>query len=268
MVKLILILIFTFFSNFFANASERVIVQSTTSTKNSGLYNFILPLVKKQLGININVVAVGTGAAIKNIRNCDGDVLLVHSKQREIKLLKDGFTIKRHDLMYNDFVLIGPSSDPAAINKVNSIVKGFKIIARKKKLFASRGDDSGTHFKEKLIWKKSGINPKKFSGQWYRETGSGMGGTINIAIGMGGYTLTDRATWIKFGNKLDFKIHIEKDKFLFNQYGVMLINKLKCPKVNKKLGKKFVNWLISEKGQNAINSFKVKGQQLFFGNAK
>ncbi len=147
-------------------------------------------------------------------------------------------------------------------------MKGFKIISKNKILFASRGDDSGTHNKEKMIWKLSGLNPLAYSGKWYLETGSGMGGTINVAIGKGGYTLTDRATWIKFGNKQDFIIHIENDKLLVNQYGLMLINKLKCPKVNKSLGALFVNWMISEKGQKAINSYKIKGKQLFFANAK
>lgn len=268
MIYFLKIIIIICYYNYSANANDQIIIQSTTSTKNSGLYNYILPMIKKELGFNVRVVAVGTGAAIKNVRNCDGDVLLVHSKKREKKIVTDGFAYKRHDLMYNDFVLIGPSIDPAGVNKLKSIVDSFKIISRKKILFVSRGDESGTHNKEQTIWRQSGINPKEYSGKWYLETGSGMGGTINIAIGKGGYTLTDRATWIKFGNKQDFKIHIQNDKLLINQYGIMLINKLKCPRVRETLGSLFVNWMISKKGQKAINSYKINGKQLFFANAK
>ena len=169
--------------------------------------------------------------------------------------------------MYNDFVLIGPSLDPAKVKLQNNVVEAFQAIAKKQILFASRGDNSGTHSKEKIIWKKAGIIAKAYSGKWYRETGSGMGATINVAIGMGGYTLSDRATWIKFSNKKDFTVLFQGDKILFNQYGVMLINKLKCPTVKSKLGQKFIDWLISSRGQKSINLYKVKGKQLFFGNA-
>ena len=170
--------------------------------------------------------------------------------------------------MYNDFVLIGPELDKANFKNNNNIVEAFKKIESKQLLFASRGDNSGTHSKEKLIWEKAKIKPQKFSGQWYRETGSGMGATINVAIGMGGYTLSDRATWIKFGNKNNYKILFQGDKLLFNQYGVMLINKIKCPMVKSKLGQEFINWLISKRGQKIINSYKVNGKQLFIGNSE
>ena len=252
----------------FAHADDSILIQSTTSTKNSGFYDYILPIIKKDIGIKANVVAVGTGAAIKNAMNCDGDILLVHSKKREIEFVNQGFSLKRYDLMYNDFVLIGPESDKVNLKKTNNIVEAFKKIESNRALFASRGDHSGTHSKEKLIWEKAKIKPKKFSGKWYRETGSGMGPTINVAIGMGGYTLSDRATWIKFGNKNNYKIVFQGDKLLFNQYGVMLINKIKCPMVKSQLGQKFINWLVSKKGQKFINSYRVNGKQLFTGNSE
>ena len=264
--KIFVLLIFCYLNNV-AHSGDAIIVQSTTSTKNSGFYDFISSKLKKDTGITIHVVAVGTGAAIKNAMNCDGDVLLVHSPEREIEFVNKGFSKKRYKLMYNDFVLIGPSLDPAKVKLQNNVVEAFQAIAKKQILFASRGDNSGTHSKEKIIWKKAGIIAKTYSGKWYRETGSGMGATINVAIGMGGYTLSDRATWIKFSNKKDFKVLFQGDKMLFNQYGVMLINKLKCPTVKSKLGQKFIDWLISSRGQKSINSYKVKGKQLFFGNA-
>ena len=252
----------------FALADDTILIQSTTSTKNSGFYDYILPIIKKDIGIKANVVAVGTGAAIKNSMNCDGDILLVHSKKREIEFVNLGFSLKRYNLMYNDFVLIGPESDKENLKKKRNIVEVFKKIESKHLLFASRGDNSGTHSKEKLIWEKAEIKPQKFSGLWYRETGSGMGPTINVAIGMGGYTLSDRATWIKFGNKSNYKILFEGDKLLFNQYGIMLINKIKCPMVKSELGQKFINWLLSKRGQKFINSYTVNGKQLFIGNSE
>ena len=267
-MKITMLILFIFCClNNLAHSKDSIIVQSTTSTKNSGFYDFILPKLKKDTGINIHVVAVGTGAAIKNAMNCDGDVLLVHSPKREIKFVNDGFSKKRNKIMYNDFVLVGPSIDPAEVTEQKNVIGAFKEIAKNKILFASRGDNSGTHSKEKIIWEKSGIVSQLYSGKWYRETGSGMGTTINVAIGMGGYTLADRATWIKFANKRDFKVLFQGDKILFNQYAVMLISKSKCPTVKSETGKKFVDWLISNRGQKTINSYKVKGKQLFFGNA-
>ncbi|MCB1510768.1 MAG: substrate-binding domain-containing protein [Hyphomicrobiaceae bacterium] len=250
-----------------AAADNSIIVQSTTSTKNSGLYEHILPQFKKETGITVHVVAVGTGQAIKNARNCDGDVLLVHAKAAENKFVASGYGVKRFDLMYNDFVIVGPPSDPAKVAGSHNAGDALKKIAAAKALFASRGDDSGTHKKEKALWKLAGIDQKAGSGKWYRETGSGMGATLNAGVGMGAYVLTDRATWIAFKNKGDFKIAVEGDKTLFNQYGVILVNQAKCPKVKSALGQKFIDWLLSAKGQTAIRAYKRHGQQLFFPNA-
>jgi len=245
-----------------------ILVQSTTSTQNSGLYGYLLPLFKADSGITVNVVAVGTGQAIKNAENCDADVLLVHAKPAEEKFVADGHGVKRFDLMYNDFVIVGPASDPAGIAGGKDAAAALKTIAAKKALFASRGDDSGTHKAEKALWKAAGVDPTSGSGGWYRETGSGMGATLNAGVGMGAYVLTDRATWISFKNKGDFKIAVEGDEALFNQYGVILVNKDKCTAVKADLGQQFIDWLLSPKGQDAIGGFQVDGQQLFFPNAK
>ncbi len=250
-----------------AMADKSIIVQSTTSTANSGLYDYLLPEFKKKSGITVNVVAVGTGQAIKNAKNCDGDVLLVHAKSAEEKFVGEGFGVKRFDLMYNDFVIVGPPSDPAGIAETSDVKAALKAIADKGATFASRGDDSGTHKKEKKLWKAAGVDPSKGSGKWYRETGSGMGATLNAGVGMGAYVMTDRATWIAYKNKGDYKIAVEGDKEMFNQYGVILINKDKCPSVKSDLGQEFVDWLLSAEGQNAIRSYKRDGQQLFFPNA-
>jgi len=250
-----------------ALADSSILVQSTTSTKNSGLYDYILPMVKKDTGVNVNVVAVGTGAAIKNAMNCDGDVLLVHSRKREDKFVADGYAKRRYDVMYNDFVVIGPAADPAGVAGMTDVGEAFGKIAKTKSSFASRGDDSGTHGKEKSLWKAAGVDQKSGSGAWYRETGSGMGATLNAAVGMGAYSLSDRASWGAFANKGDFKIVVEGDKRLFNPYGVMLIDSAKCPSVKSKEGQAFINWLVSDRGQKAIASFKVNGKQLFFPSA-
>jgi tungstate transport system substrate-binding protein len=248
-------------------AAESIIVQSTTSTKNSGLYDYLLPLVEADTGVQVNVVAVGTGQAIKNAERCDGDVLLVHAKASEEKFVAAGYGVSRSDLMYNDFVVVGPADDPAGVTGSNSVSDSLEKIAAKQALFASRGDDSGTHKAELRLWKATSVNPADSSGSWYRETGSGMGATLNIAVGMGAYAMTDRATWTKFGNKSDFQIHVEGDDRLFNQYGVILVNPDKCPNVKSAAGQQFIDWLLSEKGQNAIASYKVAGNQLFFPNA-
>jgi tungstate transport system substrate-binding protein len=248
--------------------AESIIVQSTTSTKNSGLYDYILPIVQKETGLTVNVVAVGTGQAIKNAERCDGDVLLVHAKASEEKFVNDGFGVERFDLMYNDFVIVGPSSDPAKVNGMKDVTGALTKIANSKALFASRGDDSGTHKAELRLWKGANIDPKGASGQWYRETGSGMGATLNTSVGMGAYVMSDRASWANFGNKGDFKIHVEGDAKLFNQYGVILVNAAKCPSTKVQAGQTFVDWLISERGQNTIAAYKVNGDQLFYPNAK
>jgi tungstate transport system substrate-binding protein len=249
-------------------ADKFIVVQSTTSTQNSGLFDAILPKFTAKTGIEVRVVAVGTGQALKNARNGDGDVLLVHAKPAEEKFIADGFGVKRFDVMYNDFVIVGPENDPAGVNGMKVANDSLQKIAAAKAAFASRGDDSGTHKKEKALWKSVGVDPSKASGGWYRETGSGMGATLNTAVGMGAYALTDRATWIAFKNKGNFKIHVEGDKNLFNQYGVILVNPKKHPTVKTAEGQAFVDWLISPEGQAAIAAYKRNGQQLFFPNGQ
>ncbi|MGI9465355.1 MAG: substrate-binding domain-containing protein, partial [Aestuariivirgaceae bacterium] len=208
-----------------AVAEDRfIILQSTTSTANSGLLDHLLPQFKAATEIEVRVVAVGTGQALKNARNGDGDVLLVQAKPREEKFVTDGYGVKRHDVMYNDFVIVGPSSDPADVKGRYDVVAALKKIATAKAPFASRGDESGTHTKELGLWRDAGVDATAESGTWYRETGSGMGATLNVATGMGAYALTDRATWIAFANKGDLGIMVEGDKRLFNQYGVILVN--------------------------------------------
>jgi tungstate transport system substrate-binding protein len=251
-----------------AVADNTILVQSTTSTKNSGLYDHILPLVKQDTGVTVNIVAVGTGAAIKNAMNCDGDVLLVHSRKREDQFVTSGYSKKRYDVMYNDFIIVGPNDDPAGIAEMNDAVAALKKIAATKSKFASRGDDSGTHGKERSLWKGTGVNQDASSGSWYLETGSGMGATLNTAVGTKAYTLSDRSSWEVHANKSDFKIMVEGDKRLFNPYGVMLIDPIRCPSVNSNGGKAFIDWLISKKGQKAIARFKVAGKQMFFPNAQ
>jgi tungstate transport system substrate-binding protein len=250
-----------------AMADGSILVQSTTSTANSGLYDYLLPIFEGESGIKVNVVAVGTGQAIKNAENCDGDVLLVHAKAAEEKFVADGFGTGRTDLMYNDFVIVGPAADPAGVNGMDDVQVALTKIAETGALFASRGDDSGTHKAELALWKSTGVDPKSASGTWYRETGSGMGATLNTGIGMGAYVLTDRATWISFENKQDYGIVVEGDKDMFNQYGVIPVNPAKCPSVNAEGAKTFADWLVSDKGQEAIAGYKVDGQQLFFPNA-
>ena len=247
---------------------QSIIVQSTTSTKNSGLYDHLLPKFKADTGITAHVVAVGTGQAIRNARNCDGDVLVVHARSAEEKFIAAGFGVKRFDLMYNDFVIVGPKSDPAGIAAdTTTATAALARIAQARALFASRGDDSGTHKKEQALWRAAGIDLTEASGKWYRETGSGMGATLNTGVGMGAYVLTDRATWITFRNKADFKVLLEGDKTLFNQYGIILVNPARCPSAKAGLGQKFIDWLLSAKGQAAIGAYRRDGRQLFFPNA-
>lgn len=244
-----------------------IIVQSTTSTQDSELFDHLLPLFTKKTGIEVRVVAVGTGQALKNGQNGDGDVVLVHSKPDEEKFVAEGWGVKRQDVMYNDFIIVGPASDPAKIGGLKDAVQAFKQIAETKSLFASRADDSGTHKAELKLWKDAGIDVKQASGTWYLETGSGMGATLNTAVGKGAYALADRGTWLSFGNKKDFKLLVEGDPKLVNQYGVMLVNPAKHPSVKTKQGQAFIDWLLSLEGQAAIASYKINGQQLFFPNA-
>ena len=251
----------------FAAEDDFIIVQSTTSTQNSGLFDHILPKFREKTGIDVRVVAVGTGQALKNGRNGDGDVVLVHSKPDEEKFVAEGWGVKRHDVMYNDFVIVGPASDPARIAGLTHADQALGKIAAAKAPFASRGDNSGTHKAELRLWQKTGIDPTHASGEWYLETGSGMGATLNTAVGKHAYTLTDRGTWLSFANKYDFKVLVERDPALFNQYGVILVNPKKHPRVKAEKGQAFVDWLTSAEGQKAIASYKIDGQQLFFPNA-
>ena len=251
-----------------AHADESfIVVQSTTSTQNSGLLDTILPQFESESGISVRVVAVGTGQAIRNALNGDGDVLLVHAKEAEETFVDQGWGVKRFDVMYNDFVLVGPASDPAGVAGSEDIVEALTIIADRQVPFASRGDDSGTHKAELRLWTAADIDAQSDSGTWYRETGSGMGATLNVATGMGAYVLTDRATWIAFGNKGNYQIAVEGDDRLFNQYGVILVNPEKHPNVKAEQGQAFIDWLTGPTGQQAIADFQIDGQQLFFPNA-
>ncbi len=252
----------------FVSAAESIILQSTTSTANSGLYDAILPQFTDKTGIQVNVVAVGTGQAIKNAENGDGDVLLVHAKPAEEQFVAEGFGVERFDVMYNDFIIVGPASDPAKIAGSKDAAAALKTLADADGLFASRGDNSGTHKKEQALWKAAGVDPTEASGRWYRETGSGMGATLNAAVGMGAYTMTDRGTWISFGNKGDYEILVEGDPNLFNQYGIILVNPVKHPKVKAEAGQAFIDWILSDEGQAAIAAYQVHGQQLFYPNFK
>ncbi len=251
-----------------AQDSERyIVVQSTTSTEASGLFEYLLPKFEELTGIDVRVVAVGTGQAIRNARNGDGDVLLVHHTPSEYCFVADGYGIRRFDVMYNDFVLIGPKDDPADIRGMDSASKALAQIAKSGEAFASRGDDSGTHKKELGLWARTEVNPQKASGEWYRETGSGMGATLNTAVQMGAYTLSDRATWLNFENKAGYRILVAGDPLPFNQYGVMVVNPAKHPHVKQHMAQAFVDWLVSAAGQEAIANYRLQGQQAFFPNA-
>lgn len=251
-----------------ALAAEFIIVQSTTSTRNSGLYEHLLPIFQAASDIEVRVVSVGTGQAIRNAQNCDGDVLLVHAREAEEDFVAAGYGGPRHDLMYNDFIIAGPEDDPAGIAGSSDVVAALRDISTKKARFASRGDDSGTHKKEMQLWREAGIDPLPESGTWYRETGSGMGATLNVAIGMAAYVLTDRASWESFGHRGDFVIAVEGDVRLFNQYGIIAVSKDHCPAARVESGRVFIDWMLSPDGQAAIADFRVNGKQLFFPNAR
>ncbi len=246
---------------------KSIVVSSTTSTEQSGLFGFILPIFKMKTGIDVKVVAVGTGQALDIGRRGDADVVFVHDKPAEEKFVSEGFATQRNEVMYNDFVLIGPKSDPAKIAGGKDIQVAFQKIASSSAPFVSRGDKSGTHAAELRYWKAAGIevSPSK---TWYKETGSGMGPALNTASAMNGYILSDRATWLTFKNRGDLVILVQGDPKLFNQYGVMLVNPAKYPNVKKVEGQAFIDWLVSKNGQDVIASYQVGGEQLFFPNAK
>ena len=246
------------------HAQKNILVQSTTSTANSGLYDHLLPKFNATHDINVKIIAVGTGQAIRNAKNCDADVLLVHAKNAEEMFVSDGYGVERFDLMYNDFVIVGPDNDPANIADAKNISTALTQIATKGSLFASRGDDSGTHKKEISLWQAAEITPDN---KWYRSTGSGMGATLNTGVGLGAYVMTDRATWITYGNKSNYRILYEGDKSLFNQYGVIRVNENQCPNVDVTAAQTFIEWMLSEEGQRSIGGYAIDGQQLFFPNA-
>jgi tungstate transport system substrate-binding protein len=243
-----------------------ITVASTTSTEQSGLFKYLLPIFTQKTGIEVRVVAQGTGQSLQTASRGDADVALVHDTASEKKFVEDGFGVKRHPVMYNDFIIVGPAADPAKIKGMTDAPAALAKIAAAQSIFVSRGDDSGTHKAELRLWKMAGKDVPK--GQtWYRETGSGMGPTLNTTAGLPGYTLTDRGTWLAFQNKQDLTVLVEGDTRLFNQYGVILVNPEKFPHVKAQEGQAFIDWLVSPEGQQAIANYKIGGEQLFFPNA-
>ncbi len=244
-----------------------ITVASTTSTQNSGLFDYLLPKFTAETGIEVRVVAVGTGQAIRLATNGDADVLLVHHPASERKFVADGLGLARHPVMHNDFVLVGPGDDPAGIRGMTEVATALRRIGDGEHVFVSRGDDSGTHKKELELWQTAAFDPRPASGDWYRESGSGMGTTLNTASAMGGYTLTDRASWVSFGNKGDLGILVEGDARLHNPYAAIVVNPERHPHVHANEAQAFVGWLTSRGGQEAIAAYRVQGQQLFFPDA-
>jgi tungstate transport system substrate-binding protein len=251
-----------------AHAQDKsIVVASTTSTQDSGLFGHILRLFKAKTGIDVKVVAQGTGQALDTGRRGDADVVFVHAKPQEEKFVADGFGVQRFDVMYNDFILIGPAADPARIKGGKDILTAMKAISTAASPFVSRGDKSGSHAAELALWKAAGLDPAAAKPAWYREIGQGMGAALNAAGAMGAYVLSDRGTWISFKSKPGLEIAVEGDQRLFNQYGIMLVNPAKHPSVKKEPGQAFVDWIVSAEGQYAIGSYRIDGQQLFFPNA-
>ena len=244
-----------------------IILQSTTSTQNSGLYDYLLPHFTAKNGIEVRVVAVGTGQALRNAEKCDGDILITHSKTDEIKFVKNGFGTERLNLMYNDFVVLGPANDPANIASTKTVYDALQQIFASQSKFASRGDNSGTHKAEKRLWKAANLTIDSAANNWYLETGLGMGATLNFAVQTDAYTLSDRATWLSFSNRADHKILFQGQPPLFNQYGVVPVSNSHCPNVKYEFAQQFTDWLVSTDGQNIIASFTLNGAQLFFPNA-
>jgi tungstate transport system substrate-binding protein len=250
------------------SAQEKsIVVASTTSTQDSGLFGHILPLFKQKTGIDVKVIAQGTGQALETARRGDADVVFVHAKAQEEKFITDGFGVKRYPVMYNDFVLIGPKDDPAGVKGEKEVTAAFKGIKDKGASFVSRGDKSGTHTAELNLWKAAGIDIAKDKGPWYKEIGQGMGAALNTAASMNGYVLADRGTWLSFKNRGDLEILVERDRRLFNQYGIILVNPAKHSHVKADLGQAFIDWVVAPEGQQAIADYKINGQQLFFPNA-
>jgi tungstate transport system substrate-binding protein len=251
-----------------ASAQDKyIVVASTTSTEQSGLFGHLLPAFERDTGIKVRVVAVGTGQALDIGRRGDADVVFVHDRTAENKFMAEGEGVRRYPVMYNEFVLIGPKSDPAKVGGGKDILDALRKIEVAKASFVSRGDRSGTHAAELRYWKDAGVEIDKAKGPWYRDTGSGMGPALNTAAAMNAYILADRGTWLAFANRADLAVLVEGDRKLFNQYGVMLVNPQKHPNVKRELGQQFVDWLISSKGQGTIAAYRINGQQLFFPNA-
>ncbi|MDX2219755.1 MAG: substrate-binding domain-containing protein [Burkholderiales bacterium] len=249
-----------------AQAQEKfIVVASTTSTQDAGLFGHILPMFKAKTGIDVRVVAQGTGQALATARKGDADVVFVHDKLAEAKFVEEGFGVDRREVMYNDFVIVGPKADPAKVAG-KDVIAALKKIAAAKSPFASRGDKSGTHAAELRYWAEAAVDPQTGKGTWYRETGSGMGPTLNTASAMNAYAFTDRGTWLSFRNRGELSILVEGDTRLFNQYGIMLVNPARHAHVKKDLGQRFIDWITSPEGQSAIASYKVSGEQLFFPN--
>jgi tungstate transport system substrate-binding protein len=255
------------FAGHAAAQDKSIVVASTTSTQDSGLFGHILPMFKAKTGIEVKVVAQGTGQALDTARRGDADVVFVHAKPAEEKFLSEGFGVKRYPVMYNDFILIGPKADPAGVKGSKDIVAALTAIKAKGADFISRGDKSGTHQAELNLWKVAGVDIAKDKGPWYKEIGQGMGAALNTASASNAYVLADRGTWLSFKNRGDLVIAVEGDKRLFNQYGVMLVNPEKHPSVKKDLGQQFIDWLVSAEGQKAIADYKINGEQLFYPNA-
>jgi tungstate transport system substrate-binding protein len=268
MVRRTFVALLVAFCAFAAQGQDRFItVASTTSTEQSGLFWYLLPVFEKRTGIQVRVVALGTGQALDLARRGDADVVFVHAKAAEEKFLAEGQGVKRFPVMFNDFVLIGPKSDPARIAGGKDILEALKGIQSTQAPFVSRGDKSGTHMAELDLWKAAGIDLDRAKGPWYRDTGQGMGPALNTASSMNAYLLADRGTWLAFKNRGDLMILVEGDKRLYNQYGVMLVNPEKHPTVKKDLGQTFIDWLVSPDGQKSIADYKIGGEQLFFPNA-
>ena len=244
-----------------------ITVASTTSTEQSGLFKHLLPMFEKKSGIQVRVVALGTGQALDMGRRGDADVVFVHARPLEEKFVAEGYGVRRYEVMYNDFVLIGPKSDPAQLAGGKDAVLALKKILETKAPFVSRGDRSGTHFAELELWKAAGIDIAREKGSWYREIGQGMGPALNTAAGMNAYVLADRGTWLSFKNRAELAIAVEGDRRLFNQYGIILVNPQKHLGVKKEMGQAFIDWLISSEGQEAIAAYRIGGEQLFFPNA-
>jgi tungstate transport system substrate-binding protein len=244
-----------------------IVVASTTSTQDSGLFGHLLPLFTARTGIAVKVVAVGTGQALDMGRRGDADVVFVHAKSEEERFVAEGFGVRRYPVMYNDFVLVGPRNDPAGAGKMSGIVEAFRSIKEKGAAFISRGDNSGTHIAELKLWQEAGIDIEKEKGSWYKSIGQEMGAALNTASAAEAYVLTDRGTWLSFKNRRDLAILVQGDKRLFNQYGVILVNPAKHPHVKKEQGQQFIDWLISPEGQAAIKDYRIEGQPLFFPNA-